>query len=244
MLKNVVFPAPFGPMRLTIEPSGTVKSTSFTAVRPPNSLRTLWAVSRSAISVRHVIERLVGHALVELRGPSRARYQALRSEEHHHQQDDPEDPELVLRDVDGGAPGLERGSGRAEVGVQPAADVREALAVEVGEEGGAEDDAEDVPHPAQDDHAEDEDGDVEEEVAREGRALEARVEGARDAAEEGAGRVRPRLRAHERHAHRGGGGLVLADRDPRAAEGRVAQPPGAEGRQEPNQARRPVEEPT
>ena len=36
MLKNVVLPAPFGPMRLTIEPSGIVRSTSLTASRPPN----------------------------------------------------------------------------------------------------------------------------------------------------------------------------------------------------------------
>src|SRR5438552_3480102 len=125
MLKNVVFPAPFGPMRLTIEPSGTVKSTSFTAVRPPNSLRRLWAVSRSAISVRHVVERLVGDALVELCRPPRARDEALRSEEHHHQQDDPEDPELVLGDVDRRVPDRDRLAAGAEVVVHPAADVGE-----------------------------------------------------------------------------------------------------------------------
>ena len=36
MLKNVVLPAPFGPIRLTIEPSGMAKSTLLTATRPPN----------------------------------------------------------------------------------------------------------------------------------------------------------------------------------------------------------------
>ena len=50
-----------------------------------------------------------------------------------------------------------------------------------------------------------------------------RVEGAGDAAEERARRIRPRLRAHERHAHRRGGGLVLANRDPGATDARVAQ---------------------
>ena len=37
MLKNVVLPAPFGPIRLTIALRGIEKSTSFTATSPPNS---------------------------------------------------------------------------------------------------------------------------------------------------------------------------------------------------------------
>ena len=51
--------------------------------------------------------------------------------------------------------------------------------------------------------------------------LNDRVVRAGDAAEERAARVGPRLRAHQRDAHRRGRGLVLADRDPRAAEARV-----------------------
>src|SRR5213594_3156978 len=38
-LKNVVLPAPFGPMSPTISPSSAANSTSLTATRPPNSLR-------------------------------------------------------------------------------------------------------------------------------------------------------------------------------------------------------------
>src|SRR3712207_9194860 len=38
MLKNVVLPAPFGPIRLTIERSGMSKSTSLTATKPPKTL--------------------------------------------------------------------------------------------------------------------------------------------------------------------------------------------------------------
>ena len=38
MLKNVVLPAPLGPMIETIERSGSVNETSLTAVRPPNCL--------------------------------------------------------------------------------------------------------------------------------------------------------------------------------------------------------------
>src|SRR5689334_20165453 len=38
MLKKVVLPAPFGPIKLQIERSGRVKSTLLTATRPPKRL--------------------------------------------------------------------------------------------------------------------------------------------------------------------------------------------------------------
>src|SRR4051812_9301294 len=111
MLKKVVLPAPLGPIRLTIEPRGTTKSTSLTATRPPNSLR-IWFTSSSspvpaavlpevvAVSLMgDVVERLVVDALVQLGRASRTGYQPLRPQEHHEHEDDPEDPELVLRHV-------------------------------------------------------------------------------------------------------------------------------------------------
>src|SRR5437870_1822556 len=113
MLKKVVLPAPFGPIRLMIEPSGMLKSTSLTATRPPNSLRTAAAISRSAISGLHVVERLVGHTLLELELAPGARNEAVRPEQHHDQQDHAVDPELVLRHVDV----------EAEMVVQPGAGV-------------------------------------------------------------------------------------------------------------------------
>src|SRR5438874_7359839 len=118
MLKNVVLPAPFGPIRLTIVPSGIAKSTSFTATRPPNSLRRPWMMRRSATSARRVVERgpvsrvverLVVGAQLELALAARARDQALRSEEHDDDDDDPVDARGVERHVDV----------RAEVAVQP-----------------------------------------------------------------------------------------------------------------------------
>ncbi len=48
-LKKVVFPAPLGPMRETIPPSGIVKSTSRTAIRPPK--RTVIFSARRALVV-------------------------------------------------------------------------------------------------------------------------------------------------------------------------------------------------
>src|SRR3979490_3393406 len=128
MLKNVVFPAPFGPIRLTIEPVGTEKSTSSTATRPPNSLRNSCVCSStSGTGVLRVVERPVVHSLVEPGGDPRARDQPLRPEEHHDHDDRSEDAELVFRDVDV----------RAEIAVDLRADVGETLTVEIGEEAGA-----------------------------------------------------------------------------------------------------------
>ena len=46
MLKKVVLPAPFGPIRPTIAPSGIVKSTPLTATSPPKRRTTPRASSR------------------------------------------------------------------------------------------------------------------------------------------------------------------------------------------------------
>src|SRR6059058_4801045 len=162
MLKNVVLPAPFGPIRLEMLRSSMWKSTSSTATRPPNSLRNL-VTSSSAISCRDRPCR-TGACPARPRRTPLTRYQTLRSEEHHHHENHAEDPEFVERHV----------QMRSEVVVRPAADVCKALAVEVAEEARAEDDARDAAHPAEDDHAEDEDRDVEEEVVGERRRLVAR----------------------------------------------------------------------
>src|SRR5436305_3250931 len=186
MLKNVVLPAPFGPIRLTIEPCGTVKLTSSTATSPPHSLRSASVTSRfSGTGYLGVVQRLVVHAFVELGRSSRARDQPLGPEEHDDDDDRAEDAELVQRHVEV----------RAEVAVDPRADVRQPFAVEIREEARAEDDAPDVPHASEDDHAEDEDRDLEEEVVRERAALVRRVVRGGDVSEAGAGRVRPRLHA-------------------------------------------------
>src|SRR5205085_6287705 len=130
-----------------------------------------------------VVQRLVMHALVELGGAATARDDAFRPEEHDDDEDDPEDPVLVLGNVDGLVPELEVGTARAEVAVQPSADVVEALEVEIRDEARAEDDADDVAHPAEDDHDEDEHRDLEEELVGVRAAVVARVEGAGDTAE-------------------------------------------------------------
>src|SRR6266487_1505559 len=102
MLKNVVLPAPFGPIRLTTEPRGITKSTSLVATRPPNSFRTFSATRMlsPSLPMLHVVEGRVGHALVELALTSSARDQTLGPDQHRRDDDQAVDPELVLRHVE------------------------------------------------------------------------------------------------------------------------------------------------
>src|SRR5262252_8470703 len=51
MLKKVVLPAPFGPIRLTIDCSAMLKSTLLTATKPPKRLVTFSATSRSVTTL-------------------------------------------------------------------------------------------------------------------------------------------------------------------------------------------------
>ena len=62
MLKNVVLPAPFGPISVTIEPRGMSKSTSLTAVRPPNRLVTPRERTRIDSSGSEPVSRFEGSA--------------------------------------------------------------------------------------------------------------------------------------------------------------------------------------
>ena len=164
------------------------------------------------------------HALLELDLVAPFGDQAGGPEQHHQHDDDPVDAELVLRRIEVEPRVLDLG-----------ADRREAAEVQVREDHPADRDAPDRPHAAEDDHAEQEDRDVEVEVRGECARLEARVVRPRDPAEERPERVRPGLRPHQRDPHRGGRRLVLADRDPGAPETRVAQPHGAEDREEQQQ---------
>src|SRR5687768_13462089 len=141
MLKNVVFPAPFGPIRLTIEPVGIVKSTSLTATRPPNSLRTSDATRMSVIPripvgvrpfVLDVVEGRVAHALLELSFVPAFGDQPRGPEEHYEHDDQSVDPEVVLRNV---------------LDPELGPDLRQPFLVEVREEEPADDRAPDAAHP-------------------------------------------------------------------------------------------------
>src|SRR3712207_5749156 len=104
MLKNVVLPAPFGPIRLTIERSGMSKSTSLTAMGPPKTLviprasRMFAARSRplpfssATCRPRHCVSGSGVH-VVQLLGALAVGDDALGPQEHHQDQDNTEQEE-------------------------------------------------------------------------------------------------------------------------------------------------------
>jgi hypothetical protein len=90
MLKNVVLPAPFGPIRLTMERSGILKSTELTATRPPKTLvmpraSRILAVSPFSSGTARTAHRVAGSGIlvVQLLGPLAIGDNPLRSQEHH-----------------------------------------------------------------------------------------------------------------------------------------------------------------
>ena len=172
-LKNVVLPAPLGPMRLTIDPSGIVKSTSFTATRPPNRRVTFVGdedgrlpgrlAHRPPSSVDFGKGQLVlaglGDLRVELALPPTVREEALRSQQHHRHEREAVEQELELDEVDV----LEdRDAERVEELVER---LEEHVVDRVDHER-SHGDAPEVAHAAEDDHREDRERDDERELVR------------------------------------------------------------------------------
>src|SRR5918997_3724852 len=228
MLKNVVLPAPFGPIRLTIERSGMSKSTSLTATRPPKTLviprasRILPTFFPFSSATARGPYRVAGSRIlvVQLLGALAVGDDALRPEDHHEDKEEAEQQEVVLRDVRLGERGAPDG---VADGVDPHVYLRQQVEVEALKDDRAEDDAVDVPHAPEDDHAQDQDRDVEREGVWEDVLYERAVEGARDAPEDCPQGVGPELRRHRVDAHGRGGGLVLAHRDPGPPQPRVPE---------------------
>src|SRR5919199_872864 len=171
MLKNVVFPAPFGPMRLTMDLSGISKSTALTATRPPKTLviprasRMLRAASSLCASdTGRLHGALFFLALVQLLLTLAVRDYAFGSQEHHRHQQDTEEEVVVLGDIYVREQGASQGFADD---VYPFVHLRQQVEVDPLQEDGAQDHAVDVAHPAEDDHAQDKNGDVEREARRE-----------------------------------------------------------------------------
>src|ERR687889_611267 len=207
MLKNVVFPAPFGPIRLTMERSGMLKSTELTATRPPKTLvipraSRMLAVSASFSGTGPVSDGVGarGVPLVQLLGPLSVGYYPFRPQEHHQHQDDAENEKVVLRDV---CAREQFAPNRAAYGVYPLADLGQEIEVEALQGYCAQDHAVDAPHAAQDDHGEDQDRDVEREARREEVLYERPVVRTRKPAEYRPHGVGPELGRHRVDAHPG-----------------------------------------
>src|SRR5215207_629685 len=228
MLKNVVLPAPFGPIRLTIERSGMSKSTSLTAMRPPKTLvipraskmLPTWPFSSATGHPSERVARIAALAAVQFLGTLAIGDDAFGAEEHHQNQYQAEQQEVVLRDVRLAKSGAADG---VADGMDPLIYLWQQVEVDALEDNRAQDHAVDVPHAAEDNHAQHEDRDVEREGVREDVLYERAVEGARDASEDRPQGVGPELRRHRVDAHRRGGGLVLAHRDPGPTQSGVAQ---------------------
>ncbi len=239
MLKNVVLPAPLGPISETIERSGIVIDTPPTATRPPNSLTTSSArmtagrgdgACGSAVVLMERRPRrgaaagggtgvdelgVLGGDLGRQLEPAPALgEQALGPQHHDDHEQEAEDPERQL----------------GEVEVQPervrqcVQHVGDHVVVDVGEQQRAEHRSPDRPQPADDDHGQDEDRERELELVGVDRRVVGPQEDTGHAAERGADRVGGQLRAHERDAHRDGRHLVLAQGDPGPPEPRIADP--------------------
>src|SRR5687768_1733558 len=156
MLNNVVLPAPFGPIRLTIERSGMLKSTELTATRPPKTLvipraSRMLAASMS-LSDTGPFPRGCGLlvVLVQFLGPLAVGDNPLRPQEHHDHEQDAEQEKVVLGDVrvaEGRAPD------RVAYGVDPLVDLGQEVEVEALQGDRAQDHTVNAPHTAQDDHA-------------------------------------------------------------------------------------------
>src|SRR5829696_3017783 len=227
MLKNVVLPAPLGPIRLTIERSGMSKSISLTATRPPKTLviprasRMLPLPSSSATgrSPERVTD-VPALPAVQLLGALAVGEDAFGSQEHHEDKEEAEQQEVVLGDVRLGEGG---NSDSIADGVDPRVYLRQQVEVQALQNDRAEDHAVDVTHAAEDDHAQNQDRDVEREGIGEDVLYKGAVEGARDAAEDRPQSVGPELCRHRVDAHGRGGGLVLAHRDPGPPQPRVPE---------------------
>src|SRR5947209_6346900 len=95
-LKQVVFPAPFGPISPKICWGSMAKVTSCRATRPPKRMvsRSSW---RTGGAVSTMLDRF--SPVFQLGGAPAARHDALGAEDHHHDQRSTEDEHAVLREA-------------------------------------------------------------------------------------------------------------------------------------------------
>src|SRR5215210_8111078 len=199
MLKNVVLPAPLGPIRLTMDRSGMSKLTALTATRPPKTLvmprasRRLvppWTSPSGTGRAAHRVAR-ARLVLAQLLLALAVGDDALRPEQHHQHEDHAEDKEVVAGQVH---VAHRRDAYRVADGVNYVAQLRQGVEVDALERDGAQDHAVDVPHPPEHDHAEYQYGDVEREGVGEDVLYKGPVEGAGEPAEKRAQGVGPELR--------------------------------------------------
>ena len=246
MLKNVVLPAPLGPMIETIERGATANEMSLTATRPPNALVTRSVASSGAVRVASG-------------GSARGSASLMRAPRTRTPRVAPS-VSSIWRLRSGMSP-----SGRRTIistSMKPKIPKATSLKVKLSPRSFLRSlttpwsstsgirrlftnvsatapitTPQMLPEAAEDHHRQDEDRESELELVRVDAVQVGAVEGAGDAADRAAGGVGGELGLHQRHAHARRGHLVLAQRDPGPPEPRVAQ---AEVHEQHHQARSPA----
>src|ERR1043165_6272543 len=210
MLKIVVFPAPFGPIRPTSSCGSMARLKSVTAVRPPKRIVTPRA-SSSGIVAPFLRRRVL--ALRQHLPQLAAAEESLRPREHQHDQRDRVDDHA-----------------RVLVGVDHFLGHAQQLGEDRQHDGG-DDRAGDRAEPAEDHHHHELERPQERERCRVQVHLVVREEPARDAGPERADDERLHLVLRSVHAHRLGGDLVLAHGQERAADRGAHEAPRDHDRQ-------------
>src|ERR1051326_179743 len=210
MLKIVVFPAPFGPIRPTSSCGSMARLKSVTAVRPPKRIVTPRA-SSSGIVAPFLRRRVL--ALRQHLPQLAAAEESLRPREHQHDQRDRVDDHA-----------------RVLVGVDHFLGHAQQLGEDRQHDGG-DDRAGDRAEPAEDRHHHELERPQERERCRVQVHLVVREEPARDAGPERADDERLHLVLRSVHAHRLGGDLVLAHGQERAADRGAHEAPRDHDRQ-------------
>src|SRR5262249_55904041 len=90
-LKQVVLPAPLGPMRPKIWPGSMSKETASSAVRPPKRMVRPSTESSGSANFHRLAP------VFQFRGSPPVRDEALRPEDHHHYEGGAEHEHAVLR---------------------------------------------------------------------------------------------------------------------------------------------------
>src|SRR5256886_2856350 len=212
-LKSVVFPEPFGPITPTVSPSATTTSTPSRATSPPK--RTVSPVTSSKLTVVAGAARpvnAVGGVPWVRRGS--VQLTAVTSPVSP----DPRGPEA--------AGTVEEHDDDHDAVEEQAVLVEESEALGQGhEQAGAQHDARDRVHAADDDHGEHDERIAEVEVGRRDEAHHDGVEGPAEPDEEVTDREREELPPRDRHAAAPGRDLVVAQRVEREPEPRIVQAP-------------------
>ena len=250
-LKKVVFPAPFGPIRPTIERGGMTRSTLLTATSPPKALVTPRASSRGRPPARGAAAGRSHTGMLSARGTDGAATRRPASSGSSTSTATgrtrrPTSPS-GLKSMTRARPSPKKNQRQsvrstvvsnsdAGLGPDPPDEVRhlgQQEAVEQRDQHPAHDDALEAPHPAEHDHAQQDDGHVELESAG-SDGLELRgVEGAGEPREGRPEREGEELGLDGVDPHAVRRRLVLPDGHPRAPEPRVAQPVHRPQRPEP-----------